>query len=108
MTALTIRHSERGIKAIEYGVVGDVLFWCIKVCVGDTIFTDDVLSAWVKIFSRMLRTIVPIAVQFERRGMHQSKQGRTLYEVSSVKELPSTTMTSAGNRNHNDTATTTK
>ena len=101
MTALTVRHSERGIKAIEYGVVGDVLFWCIKVCVGETVFTDDVLSAWVKIFSRMLRIIVPIAVQFERRGVHQSKTGRTLYEVAGVMELPSTTLTSASVNNDN-------
>lgn len=76
MRTLTIRHSERGVKAIEYGVVGDVLFYTIKKCVGSTVFTGDVLDAWIRIYSAMLQEIVPLAVHFERKGLHQGSVQR--------------------------------
>eukprot|EP00981_Chlorochromonas_danica_P011948 scaffold4358_cov177-Ochromonas_danica.AAC.2 len=58
-------HNERGVKASEYGIVGDVLFYTVKRCVGEDHYTDRVHLAWVKIISRMLRTMVPIAVTHE-------------------------------------------
>jgi hypothetical protein len=77
----------RGVKAIEYGVVGDVLFWSLKICVGTTIFTDAVLAVWVKIFSRMLRTIVPTAVKFERQGLFQPEFKRVKYQTSVMQKI---------------------
>lgn len=60
-------HNQRGVKAVEYGVVGEVLFWSIRLCTGPTIYTYEVHQAWVKIYSHMLKTMVPLAVAHELR-----------------------------------------
>ena len=79
MHDLTIRHCERGVKAIEYGVVGEVLFWSIKTCIGLKCYTNEVHDSWTKIYSKMLQVIVPVAVQYERLGIHQSAIVRSKY-----------------------------
>lgn len=61
-------HFQRGVKAVEYGIVGEVLFWVLKHCLGPTVYTQSVHVAWVKVYSRMLRTIVPVAVGYEIKG----------------------------------------
>ena len=86
MTDLTTRHCERGIKAIEYGVVGDVLFWCIQLCVGREVFTERTQAAWVRIYSVMLRIIVPVAVLHERRGEYASKVVRGQFKTPETAE----------------------
>eukprot|EP01039_Chlorochromonas_danica_P003562 gene3562-3901_t len=68
-------HNERGIKAVEYGLVGEVLFWAIRQCIGLESYTNEVHQAWVKIYSRMLRTMVPVAVAYELKdGSAQAKR----------------------------------
>ena len=89
MHDLTVRHCERGVKAIEYGVVGDVLFWVIKTCVGEEAFTVEIENAWVRIYSVMLQHIVPLAVAYERKGLHQSNVKRSRYIVPSTKNVSS-------------------
>jgi hypothetical protein len=44
------------------------LFWTLRETLGPTIYTPKLHDIWVKIFSRMLKTIVPIAVAIELRG----------------------------------------
>lgn len=61
-------HNNRGIKAVEYGVVGEVLFWSIRLCVGPLVYTYDVHQAWVKIYSNMLKIMVPSAVGYELKN----------------------------------------
>lgn len=57
------------------GVVGEVLFWSIRLCTGPTVYTYDVHQSWVKIYSRMLKTMVPLAVAHELRdGSAQEKR----------------------------------
>jgi hemoglobin-like flavoprotein len=85
MGELTIRHCERGVKAIEYGVVGDVLFWCIKTCVGAAAFTPEIGGAWVRIYSKMLQIVVPLAVTYERKGLYQGNVHRSKFIVASGK-----------------------
>ena len=85
MSELVKRHCERGVKAIEYGVVGDVLFWCIKTCIGESAFNERVQLAWTKIYSKMLQVIVPAAVSYERQGLHRSDVKRMRYVTSSEK-----------------------
>jgi hemoglobin-like flavoprotein len=85
MSDLVKRHCERGVKSIEYGVVGDVLFWCIKTCIGETGFTPEVQLAWTKIYSKMLQRIVPAAVAYERQGLHKSETKRQRYVTESAK-----------------------
>lgn len=44
-------------------------------CVGPTIYTYDVHQSWVKIYSRMLKIMVPVAVSHELRdGSAQEKR----------------------------------
>ena len=55
-------HYERGVKAMEYGVVGEVLFFVLNTLLGSEVYTRDLHIAWVKIYNRMIRTIIPVAV----------------------------------------------
>jgi hypothetical protein len=48
----------------EYGIVGEVMFWTLAKVLGQA-YTADVHQAWIKIFSSMMRVIVPIAVHHE-------------------------------------------
>lgn len=54
------------------GIVGDVLFWTLRKVIGDDSYTEDVHRVWVKVYSRMLKTIVPAAVAQELRNVDQS------------------------------------
>jgi hemoglobin-like flavoprotein len=81
------------VKAIEYGVVGDVLFWCIKTCIGAEAFTPAVELSWVKIYSKMLQVIVPVAVRYEKEGIHQAREVRAMY---ATEESNTDTSTAAG------------
>lgn len=92
MRALTIRHCERGVKAIEYGVMGDVLFHTIKKCVGDAVFTSTVFDAWTRIYSVMLQEIVPLAVHYEHKGLHQGAVHRPRYVIGSDKNTADSTL----------------
>lgn len=68
MTSLAARHCERGVKASEYGVIGEVLFYTLQKCLGPNAYTPSVETSWKKVFSVMLRIIVPLAVRYERTG----------------------------------------
>lgn len=70
-------HNERGVKAVEYGVVGEVLIFAIRQTVGPDAFNPNVHIAWVKIYSRMLKTMVPVAVAHELRD-NSAQQRRFL------------------------------
>jgi hypothetical protein len=47
------------------GIVGEVLFWALRHCLGNPSYTPEVHNAWVKVYSRLLREIVPEAVRLE-------------------------------------------
>lgn len=66
IVALAESHCQMGIRTIEYGVIGEVLFWSLQKILGVDGYTRRVEEAWTKVFSSMLRIIVPIAVAFER------------------------------------------
>ncbi len=69
---LAENHCKKGIKAIEYGIVGEVLFYSLKKVLGSE-YSKEVHRAWIKIFSRMLKIMVPVAVAFElKSGAAQS------------------------------------
>lgn len=72
MVKLTETHNDRGIKSIEYGIVGEVLFWTVRRCLGEA-YTPEVQLIWTKVVSRMLKIMVPCAVAFELQshGVHQ-------------------------------------
>lgn len=64
-TNLTEIHNKMGVKAIEYGIAGDVLLHGIQVCVGPLVYNELVHNGWTKIYSKMLDSIVPLALKFE-------------------------------------------
>ena len=66
MAQLAERHCKIKVKANEYGIVGDVLFWTLRHVLGPDLYTIEVERAWVKIYSRMLTEIVPAAMRYER------------------------------------------
>jgi hemoglobin-like flavoprotein len=80
MVKLADAHNKRGVRANEYGIVGEVLFYTVKRCIGAA-YTPEVHYAWVKVFSRMLKYIVPKAVVFElHEGQAQIDRLNTLNE----------------------------
>lgn len=59
------------------GIVGEVLFWALRLVVGTEAYTDELHSAWVKVYSRMLRVIVPVAISWElERGSTKAQSTR--------------------------------
>lgn len=68
MEDLALRHCERGVRGVEYGIVGDVLIYTIHKAVGAP-FTRDVENAWKLIYSSMIQIIVPLCVEYERTGV---------------------------------------
>lgn len=65
LTALAEQHCIRGIKAIEYGVVGEVLFYTLHTVLGSEVYNKNAHISWTKIFSRMLKVMVPVAIAYE-------------------------------------------
>lgn len=64
------------------GLVGDVLFWSLERCVGPDIYNQEMHEAWIKIYSRMLRTMVPLAVAYELKD--GSTQQRRLFQTCTL------------------------
>ena len=69
---LTETHNERGVKAIEYGIVVEVLFYALRRCLGEA-YDRTIHNIWVRVVSRMLKVMVPVAVAYEIHtgGVHQ-------------------------------------
>jgi hypothetical protein len=61
---LAVSHNAKGIKASEYGLVGEILFFSLRKCIGPA-YTVSVSRAWIKVFSRMLSVLVPKAIALE-------------------------------------------
>lgn len=57
-------HAQRGVVVNEYFLVGEVLLWTFDCCLGPQ-FDGATKEVWVKIYSRMLAEIVPVAVREE-------------------------------------------
>ena len=48
--------------------MGQVLFWSLRSCLGKAYYTYEMHIIWIKVYSRMLRIVVPIAVSYEVNG----------------------------------------
>jgi hemoglobin-like flavoprotein len=78
MEDLALRHCERGVRGVEFGIVGDVLFYSLRKVVGEDAYSREVELAWVKIYSSMLGIIVPLVVEYERTGVvHRTAERET-------------------------------
>ena len=58
-------HSLKGVLAVQYGIVGEVLLWTLTLCLGGQ-FDSATSLTWVKIYSVMLSVIIPIAIEEEK------------------------------------------
>lgn len=65
MVALAENYYMKGIRAVEYGILGETLFWTLKKIVGTELYNVDMHMIWVRIYCRMLSVIVPRAVALE-------------------------------------------
>jgi hemoglobin-like flavoprotein len=72
MKDLTKIHCQLGIRAIEHGVIGSVLFHTLEKCLGTDQYPAFLDQAWKGIFSSMLKEIIPECVRFELT-QHQSQ-----------------------------------
>lgn len=64
LTTLAHSHNKMGVKAVEYGLFGEVLFATLKKCLGEE-YDQATHAAWIKIYSRILSVVVPIVVHYE-------------------------------------------
>ena len=99
------------------GIVGEVLFYTLKSCLGPE-YDSATHKVWVKIFSRMLMVIVPVAVTFEMQsGAAQMDRLRAATAADKVKinmfshdsnsgHSANDTKDSHPEENHNQTVTT--
>lgn len=98
LVKLTDVHNTRGVKSIEYGVVGEVMFYTMRVVIGEESYDSATHHAWIRIFSRMLSIMVPVAVAFEistggtaqkLRVIQETNLQRGLLESRNVTPTPS-------------------
>lgn len=68
MVQLAVKHTEWGVKPIEYGVFGEVLFWTLRTTLGSG-FDQSVELAWIKIYSLVLEIVVPVAIHCVNKGI---------------------------------------
>ena len=82
---------------LEYGIVGEVMFWTLGKIMGVE-YTPEVHASWVKIFSSMMKVMVPIAVQHELRDNSAQvsrferalEQDLGLYNINKKEEVQET------------------
>eukprot|EP01041_Mallomonas_annulata_P007605 gene7605-15579_t len=65
-------HVKRGVKGVQFGIAGDVLLWSFSVALKDD-FTPELREIWVRLYSSMLKGLVPIAIGDERELYRQMK-----------------------------------
>lgn len=80
---LAISHCQKGIKSCEYGIIGEVMFWTLKIVLKSE-YSSKVHIAWVKIFSSMLNIILPIAISHELRSNRAQLQRISKFEGKNV------------------------
>jgi len=69
-------HNSKGVQAVEYGIVGEVLFWALAHTIGPETFTSQHRDAWIKVYCRMLTVIIPVAVAYQ--AMDATKRANAL------------------------------
>lgn len=75
LEALAHVHVKQGVKGVQFAIAGDVLLWTLNVALL-TGFTDELRTIWTKLYSRMLKFIVPTAIGDERALFKAEKKQR--------------------------------
>jgi hemoglobin-like flavoprotein len=66
-----------GVKAHEYGLMGEALLYGVAHCVGKEEFDDETANAWVRIYSMVISITVPMHVRHELQVQIDKMSGRT-------------------------------
>jgi len=78
---LTIRHINYGVKLYHFYIMGEVLLYTLNEVLGEE-FTEECFVAWKKIYSSMLRIIIPI--------YHNKEENYVLGKIHQIHEkIPS-------------------
>ena len=64
---VVVKHCEKGIKAVEYGTMGEALLYALGQALGP-LNTPEVVMAWRKQYSEILRLTIPVIIEYERAG----------------------------------------
>ena len=73
LTSLAHVHSERGIRAMQYGLFGNVLFWTLSYCLGAD-YDDFTSLAWIRVYSNMLKVILPVAIEDDMKVVNDDRK----------------------------------
>lgn len=83
--------------------MGEVLFWSLRQCLGDDIYSIEAHQAWIKIYCHMLKIMVPLAVAHElqdgsaqEKRFYGSKIGLSNAEQSALSRFESAQGAGAG------------
>jgi len=90
LTGIAKTHAERGIRAYEYGIAGDCLFWALCKCLGPDIYNESLRVSWIRIYSLMLDVLVPAALIEEGKlleGDHRKSYLDRDGDVDSLRQL---------------------
>ena len=90
---LAKRHAKYGVVASQYGTVGEVLLWSLELVLGSD-FTAAHKNAWLKIYCYMLKVIIPVAIEEERRILQKPSEEE--HNVVSVRRAGVEKMLEAG------------
>lgn len=61
---MALRHVTYGVKAHEYGIMGEVLLHSLAKCVGPS-FDEATINSWVRIYCMVITHVVPVHVKAE-------------------------------------------
>ena len=74
MKRIGMLHNQLGVQAIEYGIMGTVLFYSLEKCLGRDGYTISIDTSWKTIYSSMLRYIVPECVKYHLEQRKKDEQ----------------------------------
>eukprot|EP00599_Poterioochromonas_sp_BG-1_P010764 CAMPEP_0173154946 /NCGR_PEP_ID=MMETSP1105-20130129/13790_1 /TAXON_ID=2985 /ORGANISM="Ochromonas sp., Strain BG-1" /LENGTH=221 /DNA_ID=CAMNT_0014071233 /DNA_START=125 /DNA_END=790 /DNA_ORIENTATION=- len=71
---LALSHIKIGVKATEFGIFGEALFWALRAVLGPDDYDLITHTAWLKFYSRILDGVVPIVLAHEMAQSHMTKE----------------------------------
>jgi hemoglobin-like flavoprotein len=89
-------HNKMGVKAVEWGITGEVVVYAVQQCLGPDIYTPAVHRGFTKFYSRILDIVIPSAVHFElehkefarqvatKRAASEGLAGQSMFTVAST------------------------
>lgn len=65
MEDMAQRHVDRGVRAHEYAMLGEVLFYALRQSLGPAVFDVAAAQSWIRIYSLIISVVVPFHVRHE-------------------------------------------